>query len=691
MAPRARPQEASRRLLDHVAGPRDLGTPEAIFATTFDLDRDFVELDYLPTVLGVSSWDDASPKGRLELEQQLARTDAVAIAMDGRRYQGRPRSLRVHLKPAVLPSSAMHAKVSLIVHEEAVRLIVASANLTTPGYRENRELAIAVLASSRRADEARFILGAIGPMREVLAPWWSEQAERVFAAASGKLNPWAREGGPSDDQFLWSGPGRPLWQQFIERWPDGERIDEVHIMSPFWSNEAGEGPLTRFTSSLRARGAFTERTTLRLVTRAERNGQATFCPSLPRGLAEFDFGSLGLPATAVAANPEVDPEDVGRDDLRFERILHAKAVLIVGASSSLAYVGSANFTVPGWGFGADHWSNVEAGVALLRRGRAREQLRAILPPTCGEVRLGHSTAGLVVVAEASDESESRPFPAFLRSVELHPELADPSRLELVVILEERPPSSFSLKLGDGSAATTLLAVDGTSSESRFTVALDAEMVRELLRQRAVRVYWSAPGAPVDFPVNVSTAARETLPFADPGALPREDELIAYYQGQLAFADVFPDETLDATASTPTGASGSIVDTSDILSYRMRAFIEALPGIERELSESVTHPNTIRLAFLGPVSPVALAREIAGKAAKGRSSTATGFQLVELLACVQRVEPAGALTGRLATAWTEARGAAARDIDALRGALRKSGSSDESFERYERAILGGGAS
>jgi hypothetical protein len=690
MAPRERAQDSSRRLLDHLAGSRELGTPQALFATTFDLDRDFVELDYLPTVLGVSTWDDTSLKGRLELEQQLARVDTIAIAMDGRRYQGRPRSLRVHLTPAVLPHSALHAKVNLIVHDDAVRLLVASANLTGAGYRTNREVALSIVATEKRGADARLIQRALEPMRAMLAPWWTPEAESVVSSASAKLGLWASPPEPDDDVFLWSGPGMPLWTRFLERWPAHEHIDAIHVVSPFWSPEGGDGPFTKFIGTLRARNALTERTCLKLITRAERDQQASFCPRLPRGLADFDFSSLGVAAVAGATSPEVDAADIGRDDLRIERGLHAKAVLLEGPNTSLAYIGSANFTVPGWGFGADAWMNVEAGLALLRRGRAREKLRAVLPRTCSEVPLRGSTAGIFVADDAAEEDQARPFPSFLRSVELCPEAANTERLELSVTLNAEPPS-FSIVLGDTDNARVLLTVNAPSTKRTFQVPLEEpDLIRDLLRQRAIRVHWPAPGSPVEFPINVSPAARQNLPFADPGALPRENELIAYYQGRIAFADVFPEEAADETHTTPSPTAGSTVDTSDILSYRVRDFVEALPGIERELGASTATPNTIRLAFLGPVSPIALAREIVRETTRGRSPTAAGFQLVELLACVRRARPIGELSERHRLAWSDASRSAEQQILGLQNELKQRFmelASSPTFERYESSVLG----
>jgi hypothetical protein len=197
----------------------------------------------------------------------------------------------------------------------------------------------------------------------------------------------------------------------------------------------------------------------------------------------------------------------------------------------------------------------------------------------------------------------------------------------------------------------------------------------------------------DAPIPLFTIGRFPH-FADPSALPRENELIAYYQGHIAFADVFPDVDLDGDTSGASGAAASTVDTSEILSYRIRAFVEALPGIRRELSQSATTEPQMRLAFLGPVSPVALAREIDREVSRGRSATAAGFQLVELLTCVRTVTPANELSARLAAAWSGFTSKASAEIQRPYDGLKQKAPvlSGGAFGRYERTVLGraGGA-
>jgi hypothetical protein len=238
----------------------------------------------------------------------------------------------------------------------------------------------------------------------------------------------------------------------------------------------------------------------------------------------------------------------------------------------------------------------------------------------------------------------------------------------------------------------LVTVSETSALELPAVQLDSEVVRELMRQRVVTIAWNQDEQSMlaEFPLNVSLQARENLPFADPAMLPREGDLVAFYQGKISFADVFPESPDDTDSTTNTiGASTSSVDTSGILSYQIREFVEALPGIRQELERSVTTPATIRLAFLGPVSPVALAKEIAKSVAKGRSTTAAAFQLVELLACVQSVKPPVKAAERITTAWAEATRQTLVEIQRLYQELKAidgTFTANANFRRYEKLVL-----
>lgn len=127
------------KLLDHWEPPEDGGDPVCCIATSYTFDEAFFEQECLSRLLGMET--DANEFGQgyvVELVEKLAQT-RVSVLVD-RRHGGTIRSLHWDLLPIHVPQACMHAKISLLVWSNAVRLMVSSSNLTGPGYRSNLEV-----------------------------------------------------------------------------------------------------------------------------------------------------------------------------------------------------------------------------------------------------------------------------------------------------------------------------------------------------------------------------------------------------------------------------------------------------------------------------------------------------------------------------------------------------------------------
>lgn len=649
---------SSRGLIDHVVGAPTLDRLEALLTTTFDMESDFVDRDYLPSLLRLPTLDDYSSRARMQIEAELTRLTAASVLMEARRFQGRPRSLRVNVTPARLATTGvLHAKVTVAVHQSAVRLTVASANLTAGGYRHNREVALVIEANAKRGSEAKLILSALAPMRELLAPWWNADAESAAALAERRLKSWASGADADDDvAFLWSGGERSLVDQFAALWPRGERVRRIRIVSPFWSDATDAGPLSLLLRALKARKADTEGAEVTLVCAAAPDTTTTWAPSLPASFASFDFRELGVAVEAIAARPNVDREDGGNDNVQIERRLHAKVVVIDGASTSLAYLGSANFSLPGWGFTARAGANIEAGVAM-RAGVRGDPHRTLIPPTIGAaVRLtGDGRAR--ILASQGDDDEVIAWPAFLLRAELQ-ERVDAAVLDLVLGVDaERLPDAWSLSVDEHDAP---LRVNASTPQTRVA-ELSAEALTRVLRNQSVFVRWTDCPNGMAYPINVTPKARAKIPLGDPNQRPSEADLIAFFQGRISLEDVYPPPGDEVPAHEGAAqALDSAVDTSRILAYRVRSFVEALPGIRQELKNSAVSEQSIRVSALGPVSPVALSREIVRAVDESRSGVAAGFQLTELILCIDAARSAE-VPDALRAVWSDALGEARAEV------------------------------
>ncbi|WP_242333359.1 hypothetical protein [Anaeromyxobacter sp. SG66] len=566
----------------------------------------------------------------------------------------------------------------VVVREHAVSLQVASANLTQSGYRENREVALPLVATEKVPAIAAVVRDALSVAPTYLAPWWSESAEKVRSLALARVERWASDE-PAAVEFLWSGGDAALWPRFLAGWPAADRVERLSIVSPFWSGEGEHGPITTLVRELRARDALAANAKVDLFVDAEPVGDSGFRPRLP-ALGDFDPGALGVSVRVHAVNPLPQDED-GLADVRKLRKLHAKIVILHGGAWELAYAGSANFTGPGWGFGPK--ANIEAGIRIAREGCALG--KALLPPTTG-VPVQLTSATLLPAAAAEPEPV---VPTFLLDVRLAPSTTSPAELELVVRIDPaKLAGTFSLR--DGSGDLELLSA-GVGAPEVNHLQVMPEALRRLLLDPRVRVAWWASSEPSEFPVNVDLTARAELPVVAGGGTPDERTLLAYYQGRITLADVYPRppewDGDDDGPDVPDPPCESRVDTSRIQAYQVREFVEALQGLRDDLrrASGATEPS-MRIALNGPVSPVALARQVKQAAlAAERTPTAAGFQLAEIAACLRDaaslVQEDSPWRAYVASAWTSIEQMLEDLVTAHPDVL-----GSKSFKRYVDAVL-----
>ena len=694
-------QEISvRKLIDRLVPDANWGAMHGLLATTFELRPDFLEMDFLPSAFGLGAWDDRSWATRIALEKRLFELDAAVILTEARRYRGRPRSLRLDVRPAVSPrGSVLHAKVTLLLFERAVRLIVGSANLTKQGYRENREVVAVLTATPKHKKSAALIAQGLVGMETALNSWLTEDARKLIRRSVGTLQPWLNGTADPDTAFLWSNGQTRLWREFIGRWPAGESVKRITIISPFWSADASI-TLASFLTRLKSVGPLAPDAEIRLLTDAFENPDGELVPVLPPAYAAQDWNALGVRATAQPVSPTVHAEELGgMEGFTGTRALHAKVVLVEGTRTGLAYLGSGNFTAHGWGFiPGEVNANTEAGL-LLRRSLQSPDLASLLPDLVGQpILLSQANVHALRAPEMGPADE--PWPEFIRQVLLSPVVAPDEQLQLRI---DTAPDAASflwharLLDKDGVSGDTLIPLERTrdSAGTTLTAPLAPEVLTRLLTDQEVLIVWSACPGGRPFPLNVEASARNTLPIAPGKQSIEENHLVSYYQGRIAWEQLFPDPEDDnhgGKKTTPAALVDAGVDKSRIQSYQIREFVEALTGLNQDLRSAIQSEPSMRLALLGPVSPVALAQTILDAVTAGRRTpTAAGFQLVEILACLQsaRAHPA---PDRLRSAWQEhlsqATARIERNLTQLLDGQPDAFAANQAFARYRRAVLNG---
>src|SRR5206468_3214831 len=117
----------------------EAGAAIACLAMTFTFEPEFFEGECLSRFLSLDTArneDDISELAFLiEQEERLGETRATVLV--DRSYQAEGRSLRWDVLPICIPGGVQHAKVSILLWDEALRVVVSSANVVASSYRRN--------------------------------------------------------------------------------------------------------------------------------------------------------------------------------------------------------------------------------------------------------------------------------------------------------------------------------------------------------------------------------------------------------------------------------------------------------------------------------------------------------------------------------------------------------------------------
>lgn len=659
-----------QKLIDFYAPPDEGYVLESFLATTYQVNFEFLEDDLLALALGVRTPANRGRAFRADIERRL-QTATVSVLYD---LRGCPKLQRASPRIDALPviTRKQHAKVSLLAWikrsdgerepVKRVRLIVGSANLTRQGFRENYECAAAFDFGSSNSKGRKLLVDAINLVadmgRECESPQLDGQIEEFREFARGVGAEALPQEGPtafvSADDAL-----RELSRAWAE--VDGSSPELATVVSPFWP----EGPTA---------GAALEQLADRLAKpkRLDLVCRGVEAPNGKDWIAEFDpavaadlkgristrlFLRPALPSAGVAEDAsekgdETEADEIGRrgatqaDRSLPRRGLHAKMIWLDGKKGSVGYIGSSNCTRRGIALGGQ--TNWEAGLIyrVSRASRARMDLLAI------------AGAGIEVVpgklppGKKPQKDEEPPIPDFLAdvvatqhvvTVRFQKTISPPNRFEILMPV----PTA----LGD-SGYWLLYERRNGKAPTKITVDL-RECVRCDTNLKPLRPL--GEGAPGEaavyvevrwannigfFPVRFDDKA--TLPVLPAGRRPTEGELIDYFLFGRE-----PDWDGNGGGGGTKGDPDPLpaerpVDTRRILSYFIRRFVQAIPGIEAEIAAAGYSRAALLTALKGSTSPLALAKQAVaslsqppGRNEPVKTPTAAGFQLVEICAALER--------------------------------------------------------
>lgn len=362
-------------MLDLWRPPSGAGEPLGCLASTYTFEPGLFDEQCLGRFLGIESEPQRESLAYL-LEREMRLGTAYAGVLVDATQAGVQHSLRWDVLPVRVPVGKQHAKVSLLAWANHVRLIVASANLTNPGYRSNFEVA-APLDFTATSCNAPLLADAIGFLRSLidLVPGSQELAETERAAdflrrierIAADWRPVARGGGVRH-RLACTLPGRgdaargALDELITACRTRGSLPFQLWIASPFFD----DGPAP-------------DRAAEAAVRQMARNAAKGVWLCLPGAESDED-GSTLLHAprilydTFVAAGAKVTVEIVPDGEDGERRKWHAKMIHAVADDYVAQMVGSSNFTAAGLGLIPAR--NAEANLVTIvvdREAHARDE------------------------------------------------------------------------------------------------------------------------------------------------------------------------------------------------------------------------------------------------------------------------------------------------------------------------------
>ena len=365
--------------------PTNAGDPVGCLATTYTFDPGLFDEQCLARFMEIESEPDREDLAFL-LERESRLGSVYAGVLVDHTQAGVQHSLRWDVLPVRVRAGKQHAKVSLLAWSHHIRIIVASANLTEPGYRSNHEIAAAVDFSPVEAD-ADLLMQAITLLRGLLALVPGAQDDTpVVRRALAYLSQVERQA------ENWKRPRRRTVVRrqlvctlpVIESGTDarssldeaaaiccqrGGSPHEAWVASPFFDADDDSGRVAAALCKSMARGRTRD---IRYCVPAPRNDGEISVPRLaaPKAIATTPPRYRGH--VTVATLPDVDGD-------KNVRRWHAKMLALRGESYTALMIGSSNFTCAGMGT-ASH-RNVEANlVTVVERvayGRKAGMLEAI--------------------------------------------------------------------------------------------------------------------------------------------------------------------------------------------------------------------------------------------------------------------------------------------------------------------------
>ena len=663
------------RLLDLWAGEEAFGQPLGCVTTTFTFDAEFFEEQCLARFLSIQSNPNETAKAYLvEREEKLSQCFACVLV--DRSHSAPDRSLRWNLLPVILPSSGvLHAKLTILVWEKHIRVLIGSANLTEQGYRRNQEVMAALDYGSANNPTPELLQKCVQFLDQIrqfapgsdIPPAGPQTALAVFLQSIKKQasNFTLGQRPEADCVLLPLMPGGENVIKQLETLWKGPAPVNAWVLSPFYDKDQQAGETAeQFAAILTTKGP--RRLEFGAPGRILPDG--TIQIDVPSALIKSSHPSLEHRFSIVRERIVVDGNEV-------ERPLHAKAIWLQRNDRALNMVGSSNFTAAGLGLHRNH--NIELNLAYLMRdgespfGKLCEQS---WPPA--QV-LDELNGVQFIGGEATDSAQNSDAPLLPRAFGLALYCLDARAGRLELQIGADAPTTFEVRSREG------------------VLVIDAAAWRRNGADEKVVVPWQTARPPSSLEVRWQDAERGdcvaiwVVNIEDVSSLPPPEELANLSLSELMeiLTSARPlhevvGRILDRRKKKSAVDDGAEVDphkkvdTSQFLLRRMRRVALALEGMRERLQQPVGSLEALRWRLRGPIGPLALAERLAAEDPDGRA-----FMIAEVATTLRSVvwRPVGVLGER------EIR---AHVVDAIRALheLALKGPAPDNLAKYVRAAF-----
>jgi hypothetical protein len=484
----------------------------------------------------------------------------------------------------------LHAKVAVLLWENATRVIIGSANLTSAGYRRQIELAMAADLGPSCLLPASVLDGLAVELESYLAlvPSYSGELPAVAQARStlALLRSRVATMGPAKPPVRaalapTSGRTTPL-DSFEAVWKGSRPLRATHL-SPFWDSDEPEvldiveGLLTGYPASARSH---------RVAVTLTPTGGTSF----PTSLHHY-----------VDSVRHLQLED---DNIR---LLHAKCLLVQSESWVAALVGSSNHTKAGLGLGRQRHRELNVWLGAPVSSEEGKSLARLIP-MAGQLEEEVPDEPSIDEDESIDGAAA--LPLCFGACRLRREVAD----RWVLRMETRAadmPFSWSVTTPAGSVLAT---ASSWTRAGRPMVVEESVDVHELPLYLIVR--WNDDGVSYEAVWTVLVEDRHQLPPGLGLVDLRSEHLMRALASGKALSEIVR-ESLERQPADPSGVKAGGVDLDPLkrldrpewLFRRGRALASSLAALERRLNRPVLTLDALAAHLNGPLGPTFVAKKV----------------------------------------------------------------------------------